>query len=533
MEFYKNKILISLFYIGTYQIVANITGILMGIKTGGSTPATLFFPPPAITYAFMLYFGLYIIPLAPINVLILTILHHRPIYTIILLPLFTLIFYGGAGIVLKDYIKINIKFKRLQDSLYFLLITAIADLFLGFSFGLSRILFEDAALENLPFFTIDWFLGDIVGIYSLTPFLLIIIFPLIGKIIFNDLNKKYFQKELLDYIKIVVFISIFTGTIFFQSFYKPSTILFLFFIPLTTIALLSGLRGAIITNVTIILEVITILKVLPNGASLLEFQMVIFSLSSVALIIGVVISERTNYLNSIEALVKERTIQLENTNKELEFFSYSVSHDLRTPLTTMDNIMYLFTNESNNQLDQETIDLISRLKKNTHKMQVLIDDLLNFFTLNQKKVEKEIIEMKSLVQSVFETITDNLQISNLSFEVDQEIPNCLGDPILISVILNNLISNAIKFTSKIEKAIIRFGSFKNKDGELVYFIKDNGVGFDMEDATKLFNAFQRLHPEYDGTGIGLSLVSRIITRHGGKIWAEAKPNQGATFYFTL
>ncbi len=581
MQFSYTKFLrkstIALLYLITYRIVVDFTNSVMNITQGGNTPASLFFPAQAVTLAFLLYFGIWLIPFIPINILILTIEHNRPLYTIILLPLLDTIVYGGAAYVLIKKIKINTDFKNLKDAIYFLLITALGAIIVGSGLELANIYFNGAKFPDFLQYVTDWFLGDIAGIYSLTPLLMLIIFPFMRKIIFNRLyveesltkllyynflimsfivtyyftqyillviipimiffiiNKIYYEKskqEVREFILIASLITIFTIIIFLQPLFDPAHIFFLFFIPLTAIALIYGLKGSIVANNLIILEVLIVLKFVINN-DLREFQMVIFSLSCVALIIGVVISERQNYLSEVEALVRERTVQLENTNRELEFFSYSVSHDLRVPLTTIDNIINAVLLEYEEQINPEINDLIIRLKKNTNQMQILIDDLLKFFKLSQQKINKELIEMNQIIDQAYNSLSDKIKERNLELEIESNLPTCLGDPILLSVVWTNLLSNAIKYSSKLDDPKISIGTLKGKKGTNVYFIKDNGVGFDMKDSQKLFNVFQRLHPEYEGTGIGLALVKNIIDSHNGKIWAEGKKGEGATFYFII
>lgn len=166
-------------------------------------------------------------------------------------------------------------------------------------------------------------------------------------------------------------------------------------------------------------------------------------------------------------------------------------------------------------------------------MSMIIEDLFEFFKLSQQKIQKEFIEMDLVVRQAFNSLREEIKDKKYDLEIESNLPNCLGDPILLSLVWTNLLSNSIKYSSKSEKPNIKIGTLKGKDGSDIYFIKDNDVGFDMKDSSKLFNVFQRLHPEYEGTGIGLALVKKIITRHGGRIWAEAVPNHGATFYFTV
>ena len=235
----------------------------------------------------------------------------------------------------------------------------------------------------------------------------------------------------------------------------------------------------------------------------------------------------------LEKRVRERTAQLEAANKELEAFSYSVSHDLRTPLITIQAFSRLLVEKYAAHLDAKGQRFLGAIQKSTKQMDQLINDLLALSRLKRQEFEVAEINMGDLAQGVFEELKAinpgrklNLVISNP--------PKGMGDPSMIRQVFVNLLSNAIKFTRKREAALIEIGGTIN-DKEATFFVKDNGVGFDMAEAEKLFGVFQRLHSadEYEGTGVGLAIVQRIITRHGGRVWAEGKLDEGAVFYFTL
>lgn len=533
MEFSQNKILknsiIVIIYLVTYRIISDFTTVFMEIPNGNNTPATIFFPALGITMAFLLYFGSWMIPFIPINALILSIQHGRSLPSTLILSLATLVFYGGAGFILERVLHFNHEFKNLKDCIYFLIVTAIASLCTGFSVGLGIFLFGNGNPPDLIAFVITFFLGDIVGIYSLTPLLLLFIFPGVSKLLRNQQLLDNRKQNIYYFLLITIINTIFILICFGQTIYTPSEILFIFFIPLTAISLIMGLKGSIIANNIIIAEVIIILKLFFKN-DIQEFQMLMFSLSSVALIIGTVITERSNYLGKVENLVKERTIELENSNKDLQFFSYSVSHDLRTPLNNVNNLIKLILIENKNEINPDIEDIIKRINLNTSKMEILIEELLKFFKFSQQQLEKEFIEMKLLIQQTNLSFSDDIKNKHVEVFIDESIPDCYGDKTLLSLVWTNLISNAIKYSSKVTKPFIQIGWKDDK-----YYIRDNGVGFDMKDATKLFNVFQRLHPdsEYEGTGIGLALVKRIILKHGGTIWAESEINKGTTFYFTI
>lgn len=230
--------------------------------------------------------------------------------------------------------------------------------------------------------------------------------------------------------------------------------------------------------------------------------------------------------------LQENIQQLEMVNKELESFSYSVSHDLRAPLRAISNYAQMLEDRFIETVtDEKFASLLGNIKRNTFKMDTLIDDLLSFSRLGRKPVQKQTIDMKELVQNVYDEIQVPYKKGQLVIE---NIPDVHADYNLLKQVLVNLISNAVKYSSKIDDSMIHVGSYR-QDNNIVYFVKDNGAGFDMDYMDKLFGVFQRLHSskDFEGTGVGLAIVKRIIEKHGGRIWAEAKVNQGATFYFSL
>ena len=234
-----------------------------------------------------------------------------------------------------------------------------------------------------------------------------------------------------------------------------------------------------------------------------------------------------------EAALDQRTAQLESINKELESFSYSVSHDLRAPLRAIDGFSRRLIDKYGDKLDEGGKRLINVICSNTERMGILIDDLLAFSRVIGNSMK--IVEID--VHKLADEICDEIRAANQERELDVRITKVhpgFGDRALVRQVLFNLFSNAVKFTRDRNPATIEMSSYKESD-QVVYCLKDNGVGFDMKYYDKLFGVFQRLHSheEYEGTGVGLAIVQRIINRHGGRTWAEGKENKGATFYFTL
>ena len=230
----------------------------------------------------------------------------------------------------------------------------------------------------------------------------------------------------------------------------------------------------------------------------------------------------------------ERTGDLEAVNKDLESFTYSVSHDLRTPIRAIDGFSRMLLQDSGDKLDAEAKRRLDTILANTETMDRLIEDLLTFSRLGRQEMVRTSLDMEGLVQSAWNELVAAKQDHGKKLEVNK-LPGSTGDPRLIKQVMLNLLSNAVKFSKPTGGGpIIAVGSFQEGE-DTVYFVKDNGVGFDMQNYGRLFGVFQRLHSseEFEGNGVGLAIVERIIRRHGGKVWAEGKVGRGATFYFTL
>ena len=244
--------------------------------------------------------------------------------------------------------------------------------------------------------------------------------------------------------------------------------------------------------------------------------------------------EKIRKLNvELEQRVRDRTVQLEAANKELEAFSYSVSHDLRAPLRSIDGFSRIILEDYGDKIDDILKNYLERLCKGAQHMGLLIDDLLKLSQVTRSEFHYESIDLSGMVGEIVETLRQDNPERTVDVVIQEGI-NVKGDPYLIKIAMENLLNNAWKFTGKGAHPRVVFG-VTIKDGETIYFIKDNGAGFDMTYAGKLFGAFQRLHTieEFPGTGVGLATVRRIINRHGGRIWAEGEAGKGATFWFTL
>jgi len=235
----------------------------------------------------------------------------------------------------------------------------------------------------------------------------------------------------------------------------------------------------------------------------------------------------------LEERVRARTAELEKANKDLEAFSFSVSHDLRAPLRTMDGFSQILLEQYAPKLEPECRRYLGLVRKGTVTMGRLIDDLLSFARLGRQPMAKSPVSMEKVARAAISSLEDQAKGRRVSIRIGA-LPPCEGDSALLHQVWVNIIGNALKFTRSRSEALIEVGS-REEAGETAYFVRDNGVGFDMRHAGKMFDVFQRLHPkdEYEGTGVGLAIVARIIERHGGRVWARGEPGRGAEFLFTV
>jgi PAS domain S-box-containing protein len=246
------------------------------------------------------------------------------------------------------------------------------------------------------------------------------------------------------------------------------------------------------------------------------------------------VEEEIRRLNEeLEQRVKDRTVELIEANREMESFTYSVSHDLRAPLRAIDGFSGILLDQYQDALPREARAYLNKVRGNAQQMALLIDALLNFSRMSRSLVKKEVVNTGEVATKALEELNPELEGRHVNVSI-LDLPPCSADPAMLKLVFQNLLSNSLKFTRQREKAEIEVGSLE-KNGRMVFYVKDNGIGFDMRYANKLFGVFQRLHTasEYEGTGVGLAIAQKIIQRHGGDIWAEAEVGKGATFYFTL
>ncbi len=242
-------------------------------------------------------------------------------------------------------------------------------------------------------------------------------------------------------------------------------------------------------------------------------------------------------IRRLHRVIDQRTRELEQANKDLEAFSYSISHDLRAPLRVVDAFCQMFLEDYGAIIPAEGRRMLDRARAGAQRMSQLIDDLLAFARFGSRPLTTGVVEMHSLAARVAAAVRTPVPAADLAHDVTieiKELPDCIGDSSLLEQVLTNLLSNACKFTRGRPQPRVEVSAI-NEGTSNIYVVRDNGVGFDTNYAQKLFGVFQRLHSatEFEGTGIGLSIVKRIVQRHGGRVWAESTPGEGAAFYFSL
>jgi signal transduction histidine kinase len=397
---------------------------------------------------------------------------------------------------------------------------------------LSKPVFGDAWLT--------WWMGDMAGAVLVGPF--IVIWAANPTVRFG-INRAF--EALLLLISLLV-VSALNFSNMFQMGDHHYPLAFLFFPLLAWAALRFEARGAV-AFVSVIcclaingtLHGLGTFAVLGQNSSLLMLQMFICVATLSALVLAAAVAERKtaedevrNLILELEQRVRDRTAQLEGTNKELEAFCYSVSHDLRAPLRTIRGFSEVLMEQYKPQLDARGQDYLRRTCDAGLQMDKLIEDLLKLSRLARSDIQRGEIDLSNIAQQIASELMRGEPNRAVEFAITPGI-TANGDERLLRTVIDNLLRNAWKFTKKQPNAHIEFG---RQNGEsMAYYVRDNGVGFDMQYAGKLFGVFQRLHSaaEFGGSGVGLAIVQRVINRHGGKVWADAKVNSGATIYFTL
>lgn len=243
--------------------------------------------------------------------------------------------------------------------------------------------------------------------------------------------------------------------------------------------------------------------------------------------------EKVRKLHDLNQKMEKKAEELKEANEELEAFAYSVSHDLRVPLRAIDGFSRILVEDYEGTLDKEGVRLLNIVRDNTAKMGHLIDDILLLSRAGRQEMKESEIDIKDLAKNVWEELRTDWEGRGVELKLE-EMPKTRGDRALLTQVFQNLLSNSIKFSREKNPALIEVGAQEGED-EIIYYVRDNGAGFDMKYVEKLFGLFQRLHSpeEFEGTGVGLSIVQRIVKRHGGRVWGEGELDKGASIYFTL
>jgi len=277
----------------------------------------------------------------------------------------------------------------------------------------------------------------------------------------------------------------------------------------------------------------TAIEAMKAGA--LDYVLKPFKLATIVPVLrrGLEVRQLRKEVAQLQSRVREHVVELEVANQELEAFSYTVSHDLRAPLRVISGMSTVLVQSYAPQMPGEAQQLVTRISSSADHMSQLIDHLLEFSSLSRQPVAKRSIDVAAIVLEVLDMLYQS-NINNRIKVVVGDLPAANADPLLLRQVYSNLLSNAFKFTRLKKDPQVEIGC-KSEGAENIYFVRDNGAGFDMSQAADLFKVFHRLHHknQFEGTGVGLAFVHRIVQRHGGRIWAEAAVNQGATFYFTL
>jgi signal transduction histidine kinase len=304
--------------------------------------------------------------------------------------------------------------------------------------------------------------------------------------------------------------------------YRPTFVKSLVMVPIRRVEPIGAIGTYWATRHRATAEEVSLLQALADSASISMEAVDVFANLEKR------VAERTEEL-------KRRSTELEVLNRELETFSYSVAHDLRAPLITIDGFTQVLTETTRDKLDDGARGHLTHIQSSVSRMHRLIEDLLGLSRIVRTPLVKTGVDLSAIAGEIVQRLKDSAPERRVEIDIRPGLVTDAGDTGLLRIALENLLANAWKFTSKRDFARIQFDAQTHADGNIVYFVRDNGAGFDPRYATKLFGPFQRCHSQSDfpGTGIGLATVQRIVHRHGGKIWSEAQPDQGATFYFTL
>ncbi len=458
-----------------------------------------------------------------------------------------MVIYGGAAVLLRRVLKVRIPFVDLRDVLLFIVVAATAAPLLASLLGVLVFVSTGAVSWHhfLPQSAI-FAAGDAIGFITLIPAMSYLLAPILPADLVPAKDPKEqrigaFERVLLP----VVLLACATLGYRWLQLGGGAPLYYFLFLPLVWMAARGGLRFAAMGVAYADLSVVALDAYyrIPTSSSL-AYQSYIAASSITALTLGAMVTQRwrveREYAAALEQQVAERTMQLnaalhraELTNAELESFTYAVSHDLRAPLRAISGFTSTLSDSLSGKLDEQSSHYLERIIAAAGRMSDMIEALLNLAHVTRSDLIMEPVDLSAIVRD----LTEELLVAYPGRNVEVVIADgasARGDRRLLGNLMQNLLANALKFTSKQPHSRVEFGVL-DRDGERIYFVKDDGVGFDMAHAGRLFGAFQRMHAQQDfqGTGIGLATAHRIVARHGGRIWADAAPDKGAQFSFTL
>jgi len=507
------------------------------------------YPPAGLSYTLLIVFGMRFTPAVMVALLIDIMFVFRmpqPFYQLFIWALVLSLIYCLAAGFLRRRIHIDWQLGKLRDVMWLATTAVVTSALLAVLSVLSSAVSSSLPRSEIVSALFTWWIGETVGVLTVTPFLCIHVIPWLkgfveGRPVGSPKRRSSHRSSFL-----ILGQSLSIAFLFYWVFIASGSAefrpMYLITLPLIWIALTHGSKGVTAGIVIVNFGASVVILLLRFDLEYLsEFELMMIINCIVGLFMGAAVTERRQAEEEVRALnenleerVRQRTAELSVANKELEAFCYSVAHDLRTPLRSINGFSQLFLDKFGAAIPEEGRKYIERAMYSSSHMGRLLDALLDLKKLTHSPLSVQKISLSALAAEVLEELTKDNPQRNITIHIEPDMV-VFGDRALMRNLLVNLLGNALKFTSTRECAHISMGTVKDLEHGAVFFVRDDGVGFNAEYKDKLFMAFQRLHSakEFPGMGIGLATVQRIIRRHGGDVWAESKVDGGATFYFTI